>query len=452
MNGEATGTTDVIVIGAGISGLAAACRLREGGAGVVVLEARDRVGGRLKSTWPRENVWLDLGGTWVGPSQTRVIELAREYGVETFPQHDEGARLLELEGRVRRYKGTIPRIGPLTLLDLGRMQFGFGRLAKRVARFGPDDERADRIDELSVEDWLTGRRHGERARKLLAIAGKTIWGAEPRELSMLYAAHYVNGAGGLDALLDTEGGAQHWRLVGGAQELTLRMAAGLEGNVRLSQPVERVELGSGGVTVSGPAGEVTGGQVIVALPPPLCERIDFTPELPAARTAIQRGCRMGTLTKCFAIYDEPFWRDQNLSGEALSTEGPATLTFDVSPPDGSCGVLLGFVGGDEARSLEKLNDTDARSAVLEGLSRLFGDRARSPEDWAIQAWSREEFSGGGPVAIAPPGVLSALGGNPAAAVGRLHWAGTEAAPRWGGYIEGAILAGEQAAAAALAEA
>jgi monoamine oxidase len=444
--------SDFVVIGAGISGLAAACRLRDAGAEVVVLEARDRVGGRLESAWPREGVWLDLGGTWVGPSQTRVIELAAEYGVETFPQFDEGARLLELEGRVRRYKGTIPRIGPLTLLDLARMQFGFGRLAKQVASLEPGAPRAAEIDALSVEDWLTGRRHGERAKQLLGIAGKTIWGAEPRELSLLYAAHYVNGAGGLDALLDTEGGAQHWRLTGGAQELALRLAGALGERVRLAHPVQRIDVGADAVIASGPAGEFAAGQAIVALPPPLCEQIEFSPDLPAARSTIQRGTRMGALTKCFALYDEPFWREQNLSGEALSTTGPATLTFDVSPPDASCGVLLAFVGADEARQIDRLSESDARSAVLAGVARLFGERALEPEEWTMRNWVREPFSGGGPVAIAPPGVLTSAGGPPAAPWGRIHWAGTEAAPRWGGYIEGAILAGEHAAAAALAEA
>jgi monoamine oxidase len=439
MNSGEQAKTDVVVIGAGFSGLAAAARLAKNGKDVVVLEARDRVGGRVDNAHPRDGVWLDLGGTWIGPTQTRINELAAEYGVEVFDQFDVGERLVELGGKIGRYKGTIPRLGPLTLLDVGRMQFGFGRAVKRMQKH------KNEYDQITLGDWLRRRRHGKKAITLLSAAGRTIWGAEPDDISLYFALRYVDSAGGLDALLDTDGGAQHTRFLGGAQHLTEKIAATLPNGVNLSSPVGQVVALGDGVRVVHGSGELQAKQVIVAIPPPLCEAIEFSPPLPDARRALQQGSKMGELTKCFAVYETPFWRENGLSGEAVGEAGPATLTFDVSPPDDSCGVLLGFVGGVDARELAKLSEDDAREAVLAGFSKLYGERALKPESFTRRVWADEQYSGGGPVMTLSPGLLA--GNEPALSdpVGPIHFAGTEAAGTWTGYIEGAVLAGEAAA-------
>ncbi len=228
------------------------------------------------------------------------------------------------------------------------------------------------------------------------------------------------------------------------------MAAGLGERVVLGAAVERIDADAAGVTVHATGTTARAAHVIVALPPPLCEGITFEPGLPPARRAAQERMRMGALTKCFAVYDEPFWRADGLTGEALSDRSPASLTFDVSPTDGSRGVLLGFVGGDDARALAAQGEADGRAAVLAGFARLFGPRALTPDAWAQRAWAAERWSGGGPVAIAPPGALTAAGPALRAPAGRVLWAGTEAAERWGGYLEGAVVAGERAAGRALA--
>ena len=452
MDATRTRDADVVVVGAGFSGLAAARSLAAAGADVVVLEARDRVGGRVDVA-TAGGALLDLGGTWAGPSQDRVGALAREAGVAVVPQYAAGANLVDLGGRVRRYRGTIPRVGIGALLDLARLQAGVGRAARHVDPSAPwDAAHATRLDAQTLDDWLRRRRHGHRARTLLAIAGKTIWGAEPRELSLLYVLQYVTGAGGLDALLDTEGGAQHERFAGGAHAIAAGLAAGLGDRVVLGAPVERIAADGDGVVAATPGLAVRARRAVVALPPPLCARLQLDVPAAAARSGVAASWRMGALTKCFAVYDEPFWRADGCSGEALSDAAPASLTFDVSPPDGSCGVLVGFVGGDDARVHAQRSEADGRAAVLQGFARLFGDRALRPDAYVQRAWAAERWSGGGPVAIAPPGALTRGRSALRDPSGPVLWAGTETAERWGGYIEGAIRAGERAASEALAAA
>lgn len=442
---------DVAVIGAGFAGLCAARRLTQAGLDVVVLEASQRVGGRVDRLDLGDGSWLDLGGTWCGPGQDRVVALADEVGVPRFSQHAKGRNLIEFDGRVRSYPGTIPRIGMGALLDVARMQLGVSRAARRVNAETPWKARdAKHLDGITLEDWLGSRGHGRKARTLLAIGGKTLWGAEPRELSMLYVLGYVAGAGGLDPLLDTEGGAQQDRFAGGSLEIALRVAEDLGDRVVLGAAVTTVEDSGASVLVRHGKGTVRARRVVVALPPPLCGGIAFPAGLPAERTAVHGSWRMGALTKCFAVFDEPFWRQQGRTGEALSDTGPATIVFDVSPPDGATGILVGFVGGDDARAHAMAGETERRQQVLAGFGRLFGEQALRPERWVEQQWSGQPYSRGGPVAIAPPGAITEGQEAIRRPVGRIHWAGSETAGRWAGYIDGAVRSGERVAAEILA--
>ncbi|HEX2468924.1 MAG TPA: FAD-dependent oxidoreductase [Solirubrobacterales bacterium] len=441
---------DVVVVGAGLAGLAAARALVRSGASVVVLEARDRVGGRTLNEDLGEGKVVEVGGEWIGPTQDRLAALAAELGVETFPTYIEGENTLELNGRLTRYEGTIPKLNPAALVEVELASRKLNRMARRVRLEAPWETRdAAKLDGTTLATWLDRRIRTATARKLIETAVRTVWGADSRDLSLLYALSYIGAAGGFYALLDTEGGAQQDRFVGGSQLISLRMAEALGDRVVPSAPVQRVEHATG-VTVWAGNLRARGLRAIVTCPPPACARIDWQPPLPMARAQLMQRMPGGSYLKCQAIYEQPFWRGDGLSGEGVSDAGPATTTFDNSPPEGSPGVLLGFVSGSDARTQSRLGASERRRAVLEGFERLYGPRARHPERYIEQDWSRDPWTGGAPIFYMPPGTWTGFGPALREPVGPVHWAGSETATRWAGYMDGAVRSGERAAADVLA--
>jgi monoamine oxidase len=152
-----------------------------------------------------------------------------------------------------------------------------------------------------------------------------------------------------------------------------------------------------------------------------------------------------------AVYDRPFWRDQGLTGQALSTSGPVSVTFDDSPPGGGPGALFGFVGGDDARRYSAMSASARRAAVLAQFVNFFGPKARSPRGFFETSWSGEQWTRGCPVGIPGLGTLLAYGSRIRQPVNRIHWAGTETSDYWNGYMDGAVRSGERAAAEVLSK-
>jgi monoamine oxidase len=443
-------SADVAVVGGGLSGLRAARALADAGREVVVLEARDRVGGRLLNATLGDGVAVDLGGQWVGSDHVRVQRLAGELGIEIFPQHGAGRNLLDVGGKRRRYRGTIPRLGPRVLWDVFVARRRIDQMARAVEAEAPwAAERAAEFDRETLAEWCERNVRTDLARELIGLAGRTVWGTGPEELSMLHVLFYVAAAGSFDKLIDTEGGAQQDRLDGGAQLLPLGLAESLGDRVRLAAPARRIAPGDAGLIVVADGVEVEAARAIVAVPPAVAARIELDP-MPPGRPELAERFRPGALTKCMALYEEPFWRADGFSGESVTDAGPVTLTFDSSPRDGSAGVLLGFVGGPEARELAAMPVAERRAPVLACFERLYGHRAALPLEYAEQTWAEEEWSGGGPTSNFGPGGWTACGPALREPAGRVHWAGTETASVWSGYMEGALQAGERVAAEILA--
>lgn len=442
---------DVAIVGAGLAGLTAARRLLAAGREPLVLEARDRVGGRTLNHELGDGEVVEVGGQWAGPTQRRVLALARELGVDTFPTYDEGDNVIEWRGDLVRYRGAIPRINPAILADVAQAQLRLDRLARKVPLEAPwEAPRAERSDGQTFATWLRRNVATAGARTLFEIAIEAVWAQEPADLSLLHVLFYTHSAGGFDALIATGGGAQQDRFAGGSQVLALRMAEELGDRVLLESPVRAVVHGEDGVTLSGDTGEVRARRAIVALPPALAGRIAYAPPLPGHRDQLTQRMAQGSVIKCMAVYSEPFWRGDGLTGQGTSDIGPVRVTFDNSPPDGSPGVLLGFLEGRQARALGRRAPEQRREAVVGCFTRLFGPRAARPDAYVERDWSQEEWTRGCYGAAMPTGAWTEFGPALRAPVGPLHWAGAETAEVWSGYMDGAVSSGERAAADVIA--
>jgi len=437
---------DVVIIGAGFAGLAAARALRAAGRLVVVLEARDRVGGRVKNHQIGAGNIVEVGGQWIGPAQTRANDVCRELGLEWFPTYNEGENLLDYRGKQRRYTGEIPPLPKLGLADLGQSQLRFDRLAKTVPLDEPWTARnADRLDRQTFATWIRRNTQTASARFFWQVFANAVFAAEPHDMSLLHALFYTHSGQGTNSLIGVANAAQQDRVVGGTQLIADRLAADLGDTVQLSQPVRTIEQDDDGVTAGTDTGRVRGAYAIVAIPPALASRIAYAPALPALRDQLTQKMPQGSVIKINVVYAEPFWRGGGLSGQAAGDHAPIAFTFDNSPPSGTPGVLVCFLEGADARHYGQLHAKERRDAVVGSLRGYFGPKASDPVDYVELDWSAEEWTRGCYGAHLAPGTLTQFGPALRAPIGRIHWAGTETAAAWAGYMDGALTSGERAA-------
>ena len=439
---------DVVVIGAGLSGLRAATKLHASGVSVMVVEARDRVGGRLL-TQEVAGSTLDLGAQWTGPTQDRIRALCTELGIQTFPTHHTGRKVLQIDGAISSYEGDIPSLPPLSLLALHRLM---GRIDKAVQEVPAKDAYtlpdSAGIDGLSVANWCDRHAKNRRVRALVEVTTRVVFGAEPTELSMLHFLAYLNAGGGLSRLIEIADGAQQDRFIGGAQQLAEGMAHRLSERVLLGAPVHRIAQTSTEVMVYTQRGAIRTGRVIITVPPALVQRIAFEPVLPTGRAILQQRMPMGATIKVIARYATPFWREHGFSGEVVCSDGPLTVVFDNTDSDGSAS-LLGFIVGRHAREWGSRSAQARQQAVLSSLTSWFGEAAGTPLAYAEKDWSDDVWTRGCPIGFAGPDVLSVHGDHLREPFGRFHWAGTETATEWTGFMEGALQSGDRAAAEVL---
>jgi monoamine oxidase len=446
----------VVVIGAGLAGLSAARALVAAGHEVVVLEARHRVGGRTEGGHTADGTPIELGGQWIGPTQTRMYELVAELGLETFTTYNDGQLVVDLGGRQSRmasHRGAVPKLNPFALADLAQGLARFTRLASRIPLEEPwraDD--AARLDGETFETWIRRNLRTPTGRAYFRVACEAVFSAESTDLSALHALFYAHSGTDLETLISVDRGAQQDRIVGGSIRIAETMAAALGDRIRPGRPVAGVAHDEHEVRVTLADGEVViGSHAVVTLPPTLAGRLTYEPALPSWRDQLTQRLPAGSVIKLYAIYPEPFWRADGLNGQAASDRGPVKVTFDNSPPSGTPGVLMGFMEANDGRRMARLSLDERRQAAIDCFVRYFGPKAAEPIEYLERDWMAEPFSRGCYGAHFTPGVWTAYGDALRAPIGRIHWAGAECSPVWNGYMEGAVRTGEAAAAAVAAQ-
>jgi monoamine oxidase len=454
---------DVVVIGGGFAGLTAALKVAQAGKSVIVLEARNRVGGRALNAELASGAITERGATFIGPTQDHIAKLAKDMGVGTFPTYDTGDNVYIRDGNRMTYSDTAPTgtapPDPVILPELTLAVAQLDQMATEVPVGAPWTASSARSwDNQTLESWINSHSLTQAFRQLVPVATRPIFGAEPRELSLLFTLFYIAASGNeqnvgtFERNFNTRGGAQESRFVGGSQLITLRMAQLLgKKHVLLNHPVRRIDQRRHGVEVDSKHLRVHARRAIVAIPPVLAGAINYLPALPADRVQVTRRTPQGTLIKVAAVYQRPFWRDAGLTGTAVSTDGFVNATFDDSPESGTPGVVFGFVGGDNARAFRRLSGDARRSAVLNQFVQFFGPQAANAIDYLETDWSTERWTRGCPVGIPSLGTMTAFGPALRRPVGKIHWAGTETSTYWNGYMDGAVRSGERAAAEVLAE-
>jgi len=413
----------------------------------MVVEARDRVGGRIWTQHLSDGTAVDRGGAWLAPKHDAIFALATEVGASTYKTWVKGAHLLVGGGRTRRYTGLIPKISPLAVITIALAQARIDRLAKQVPLEAPwTAKRAAEWDSHSVAWFL--ERSGIRtavARDLFEMAVRGLFTGDLDDTSFLHLLWLVRAHGSINTLFSIEGGSQENMVEGGAGSIAQRVADDLGDAVRLQAPARSIVQRDDHVVVEADGLTVSAGHAVVAIPPALALGIAFDPVLPDDRLTLYRKAVAGSETKALVVYDEPFWRADGFSGQTAGPGSAAEVTLDASPVSGTPGVIASFTFGGVALRFDAMDAAERRRAVLDALAARLGPRAASPAEFIETAWWTEEWTRGCSMAHLPPGILTRYGPLLREPFGRVHWAGTETSTTSHGAIDGAVRSGERAA-------
>jgi monoamine oxidase len=444
-----TKRVDVCVIGAGLAGLTAARELRKRGLRVHVVEADDRVGGRVWTVKAKSGITANFGATFIGPGQDKIVALARELGVKSHPTYNSGQNVLYFDGRRQTYTGTVPPVDVTALAEAALLTEQVNGMAQQLEPGAPwKHPRAREWDGQTFNTWKLANATTPGARKLLDLAVEGLFSVESPEISFLYVLSYIKAAGNLNLLVDTAGGAQERQFTGGSQQIPEKMAAQLgKGAVTLRSPARFVRTKGSRTTVISDRIDVTCRRVVVAVPPTMVNRIFFEPGLAAMKDQLYQRMPFGSIGKGIAVYDEPWWRKKGLTGQATSDTGPMKVTFDLTPPSGTPGVLMGFVDARDAREFSTWSKAQRRARCIDQFAFYFGEEARNPKEFLDVLFDEEIWHRGCPVCFTPPGVLTSYGELINARDGARYFASTETATVWTGYMDGAVQAGQEVAAA-----
>ena len=351
------------------------------------------------------------------------------------------------------YRGTIPPLHLLALIDTHLALQKADALAAAIDQDEPWTSRdAARLDGQTAESLCNELFWTESAANLFKIGLRTVFCAEPQELSALFALHGAKCAGGWMPLFDTEGGAQEFKFVGGTQQFSERLAEQIaespHGSVQTDAVVEHIEHSATGAVVHMRDGsQVAARHVVIAMPPRLAGLIRYSPLLPTDRDELCSRMPLGSIIKTVMFYDRPHWEAAGLSGAIVSDVGPISASYaEPQYGDRPCFAIMGFLLAKHSREWRQKTLDERRDAIAQQYATMFGiAEMRDPVAYDEHDWNAEEFSRGCYTGVCPPGVLTQMGKALKEPCGVLHFAGTESSNSWPGYLEGAICSGERAA-------
>jgi monoamine oxidase len=395
-----------------------------------------------------------MGGQFVGPTQHHILGLIEAFGLSLYPTYVQGDHIFYRDGRTTRYDAINGPIPPIGEVGIGQLLVAIERLHELAADVRPDRPwqapNAAEWDRRTFQEWIDANVDDPGAVRVIEYVVRGTNTCEPSQLSLLHLASYVAAAGddqnpgSILRVVVTADGASMYRIAGGSQQLPALMAALLDEDIVLSTPVTRIDQRPDKVVVYAGRSILQAKHVIVATPPVVSKDIVFDPPLPESRIQISESLLPGAQIKVNVVYKKPFWRESGLSGYVLSESGPVQNVWDNTPAAGNPGVLVCFIKGDAARSLDTSTDIEVQRAVIANLVSYFGHEASAPTQVLLKRWHHEPWIKGCPGSLAPPGVLTSWGKALRDPVGRIHWAGTETAVYWQGFMDGAVASGLRA--------
>ncbi|WP_291048609.1 NAD(P)/FAD-dependent oxidoreductase [Herbiconiux sp.] len=442
---------DVVVIGAGATGLTAATRLQAAGKSVVVLEARDRIGGRL---WTNdiEGQMFEIGGQWVSPDQTALIDALAELGLDTYSRYRDGESVyVGPDGEAKRFTGDIFPASDETKAEIERLIEVLDGLVAETDVAAPwTHPKAAEYDHISFRRWLEDQTTDVEAVDNIALFIADAMLTKPAHaFSLLQALLMAASAGSFSHLVDADFILDK-RVVGGLQQVPLKLAEQLGSeNVLLSQPVRTIEWSDepgAPARVLTDSLAVTASQVIVAVPPNLYSRIDYVPALPRLRTQQFQHQSLGLVIKVHATYETPFWRDKGLSATAFSPYQVVHEAYDNTNHGESRGTLVGFVSDEKADALFELTAEERKQRILESLAAYYGPEALTPVVYYESDWAAEEWTGGAYAASFDLGGLTRYGAMQLEPIGQMRFGSSDLAAEGYQHVDGAIRVGRRLAA------
>jgi putrescine oxidase len=437
---------DVVVVGAGATGLTVATDLEKAGFSTIVVEARDRIGGRLR-TETIDGAVLELGGQWVSPDQEALLATLDELGLETFERYRHGESVyVDATGTATRFTGDLFPTSPATQVEIERL---IARLSALTAEVDPAEPwnhpRAAELDAQSFAGWLEQNSDDAEARANVGLFIAEAMITKPSHaFSVLQALLMAASAGGFEHLVDADFILDR-RVVGGLQQVPLLLAEQLGDRVHLGQPARRIEYSDDGVVLTTDDLVVRARRAVVAVPPNLYSRIEYSPALPPVRQQMHQHLSLGLVIKVHAVYATPFWRAAGLSGTAFSPFQVAHEAYDNSGHDEDTGTLVAFVSGETADAMLALAPDARRAVILDSLASYFGDEARSPAVYFESDWVSEEWTGGAYAASFDLGGLARWGAHLRSPVGPVRFASSDLAAEGYQHVDGAIRIGHDVA-------